>query len=127
MTRKAGLWIDHKKAVIVTITNDAEVITHIESDISKTDRISGNADEPPTESPRNRRFAQGLNKYYDNIALFMRDKISILIMGPGKAKIEFQKRLEAEASSKRIVGVESAQKMSDRQLAARVRKHFQKA
>src|SRR5512140_326860 len=113
MKRKAGLWIDHKKAVIVTLTNNGEEITHFESDIIKTDRISGNADQPPTESPRNRRFTEGLNKYYDNLVASMRDKVSILIMGPGKAKIEFQKRLEAEALSKRIVGIEPAQKMSD--------------
>lgn len=127
MKRKAGLWIDHKKAVIVTITNDGEEITHLESDITQTDRISGNADMPRTENPHSRRFAEGLNKYYDQLVAYMRDKISILIMGPGKAKIEFQKRLEHEALSKRIIGVESAQKMSDRQLAARVRKRFSDA
>jgi hypothetical protein len=128
MKNKAGLWIDHKKAVIVTITNNGEEeVQHIESDIIKTDRISGNADNPPTESPRNRRFAEGLNKFYDIIVSSVRDKVAILIMGPGKAKIEFQKRLEAKAMSERIIGVEPADKMSDRQIVARVRKRFESA
>ncbi|MGE5314228.1 MAG: hypothetical protein ACM3Q4_06005 [Acidobacteriota bacterium] len=124
--KAAGLWIDHKKAIIVTLTNDGEEITHVESDISKTDRIAGNADTPPTESQRNRRFGEALNRYYDNLLIYMRDKMAILIMGPGKAKIEFQKRLEEKALSQRIVAVETADKMTDRQFAARVRRHFQK-
>ncbi|HLP15120.1 MAG TPA: hypothetical protein VK470_02610 [Bacteroidota bacterium] len=127
MKQQAGLWIDHKKAVIVTLTSDGEEITHFESDIIKTDRISGSADTPPAESPRNRRFTEGLNRYYDSLLAYLRDKVSILIMGPGKAKIEFQKKLETQALSKRIVEVEPAEKMTDRQIAARVRKHFQKA
>jgi hypothetical protein len=124
MNNKVGLWIDHKRAVIVTVTNDGEEITHITSNMGKPERISGSSLEIADESPRNRRFAERLNKYYDSVLLYVRDKVSILILGPGKAKIEFQKRLEAQALSSRVVGIETADKMTDRQIAARVRKQF---
>ena len=124
MKRKVGVWIDHKKAVIVTVTNDGEEITHITSELSKAERISGSSTEIGDESPRSRRFAEQLNKYYGVVLQYMRDKVSILILGPGKAKIEFQKRLEAESLSGRIIGVEPADKMTDRQIAARVRKRY---
>jgi hypothetical protein len=124
MKRKVGVWIDHKKAVIVTMTTDGEEITHIMSDIGKAERISGSSTEIGDESPRSRRFTEQLNKYYGVVLRYMRDKVSILILGPGKAKIEFQKRLEAEALSGRIIGIESADKMTDRQIAARVRKQY---
>lgn len=68
MTREAGLWIDHRKAVIV-----------IES---------------------------------------------ILIIGPGEAKGELVKRLEADDIGGRIVGIETVDKMTDRQIAERVRQQF---
>lgn len=124
MNRNVGLWIDHKKAVIVTVTNEGEEITHFNSDLGKLERIAGSSPEVSDENPRSRRFAERLNKYYDTIIVYMRDKVSILILGPGKAKIEFQKRLEARAHGARIIGVESADKMTDRQIAARVRKRF---
>ncbi len=124
MKRKVGVWIDHKKAVIVTVTNDGEEITHITSDIGKPERIAGSSTEIADENPRSRRFAERVNKYYSVVLTYMRDTVSILILGPGKAKIEFQKRLEAEALSGRIIGIEPADKMTDRQIAARVRKQF---
>ncbi len=124
MKHNVGLWIDHKKAVIVTVTNEGEEITHLTSDLGKLDRIAGSSEEIADESPRSRRFTERLNKYYDTVLMYMRGKVAILILGPGKAKIEFQKRLEARAAGARIVGVEPADKMTDRQIAARVRKQF---
>jgi hypothetical protein len=126
MKSQVGVWIDHKQAVIVTVTNDGEEITHITSDMGKPERIAGSSLEIADESPRSRRFAERLNKYYDNVLKYMRNKVSILILGPGKAKIEFQKRLEAQALRGRIIGVETVDKMTDRQIAARVRKQFLK-
>ena len=54
----------------------------------------------------------------------IRDAESILIFGPGEAKGEFAKRLQSEDLGGRIVGVETVDKMTDGQIAARVRQHF---
>ncbi|MHB1119781.1 MAG: hypothetical protein ACYC11_06935 [Bellilinea sp.] len=35
MKREVGLWIDHRKAVIVTIENEVEVIREIRSNLEK--------------------------------------------------------------------------------------------
>jgi hypothetical protein len=48
----------------------------------------------------------------------------MLIFGPGEAKGELQQHLERAELSERIVGVETADKMTDRQIAAKVRLHF---
>lgn len=53
-------------------------------------------------------------------------KPSSLIFGPGEAKGELQERLEECNLGRRIVGVETVDKMTDRQIAAKVRKHFPK-
>jgi hypothetical protein len=49
---------------------------------------------------------------------------SILIFGPGEAKDELQKQLEGQALGERIVGMETADKLTDGQIAAKVRQHF---
>jgi 50S ribosomal subunit-associated GTPase HflX len=45
-------------------------------------------------------------------------------MGPGEAKTELEKRLIHEELNRRIVGIETVDKMTDRQIAAKVRKYF---
>ncbi|MEW6086992.1 MAG: hypothetical protein AB1498_01645 [bacterium] len=73
MERKAGLWIDHKKAVIVFVSGEGD-----------------------------------------------------LIFGPGEAKNELKKGMEKENLSKIIVGLQTADKMTERQIAAKTKKYFQK-
>ena len=54
----------------------------------------------------------------------IRDADSIWIFGPGEAKVELEKRLKQEDLGGRIVGVETVDKMTDHQIAAKVRDHF---
>lgn len=48
----------------------------------------------------------------------------ILMFGSGEAKGELKKRLERNDLDGLIVGIETADKMTDRQIAAKVRQHF---
>jgi hypothetical protein len=126
MKKQAGLWIDHRKTVIVSVTDKREETTLIASGMEKHVRYSGAAQEDSAEDQRDARFTGHLNKYYDRVIDCIRDAESILIFGPGEAKVEFQKRLENEALSGRVIGIETVDKMTDRQIAARVRRHFPK-
>ena len=125
MKREVGLWIDHRKTVIVSVTAKGEETSLIRSDMEKHVRYSGATQEDSAEDQRDKRFTGHLNKYYDHVISCIRDAESILIFGPGEAKIELEKRLESEALSGRVVGIETVDKMTDRQIAARVRQHFQ--
>jgi hypothetical protein len=124
MKKVVGLWIDHRKTVVVSIADKVEKTSLIKSDMEKHVRYSGAAQEDSAEDQRDTRFTGHLNKYYDHIISCIRDAESILIFGPGEAKVELQKRLEHEALSGRVVGIETVDKMTDRQIAARVRQHF---
>ena len=90
-------------------------------------RYSGAAREDSAEDQRDRRFTGHLNKYYDEVIACIRDADSILILGPGEAKIELEERLGKKALGGRIVGIETVDKMTDRQVAARVRQRFRKS
>ena len=54
----------------------------------------------------------------------LREAGAILILGPGEAKGELQKRLEIDSSVTRRVEVETANKMTEPQLVALIRHHF---
>ena len=124
MKKELGLWIDHKKAVVAMVSPDGADTKHITSDMESHVRFSGGAANITDEDIRDRRFENHLNKYYDEVIACVRDADSILIMGPGEAKVELKKRLESQQLGDRVVGVETTDKMTDRQVAAKVRQHF---
>ena len=67
MTKKAGLWIDHRKAVIVIVTEAGEEIKEIPSNMEKHTRFTGGTAsmDGSTEDVRDRKFGNNLNSYYD--------------------------------------------------------------
>ncbi|MBI5879891.1 MAG: hypothetical protein HZB53_19770 [Chloroflexi bacterium] len=128
MKKEVGLWLDHRQAVIVGVADDGEEIRCITSNIEKHVRHSSGSGSQngSAEDQRDRQFDGHLDKYYDAIITGIRDAESILIFGPGEAKGELEKRLDGAGLGERIVGVESADKMTDAQITARVIQHFHK-
>jgi hypothetical protein len=123
MAKQIGLWIDHRKAVIVTLAEAGEEIRTIESGMEKRVRFkSGRNDElGSTEDIRERQFEQHLSRYYDDVIAAVREADSIHLIGPGEAKRELKSRLERAGLKNCVATVETADKMTDRQIAARVR------
>ncbi len=126
MKKQVGLWIDHRESIIVIVTGEGAEIRRIESGIEKHVRFSGGAQDVSTEDMQDRRFMGHLNKYYAEVIASLRDAESILVFGPGEAKVELNKRLESEGLGGRVVAIENADKMTDRQIAAKVRERFSK-
>lgn len=126
MNKKVGLWLNHTKAVIVSITNDGEERRIITSDMEHYVRYSSNVPgDGSAEDVRDRRFWNHLGEYYDKvIARIGDDAKSILIFGPGEAKYELKKRLENVGMLENIVSVDDAGSLTDRQIALRVRERF---
>ena len=124
MKRNVGVWIDHRKAVIVSLGEKKEEIRELQSDMEKHVRFSGGAQVASAEDQRDKRFTGHLEKYYDKVISMIRDADSILVFGPGEAKGEFEKRLRAESFGARIVGIETLDKIPYDQLAAKVREYF---
>jgi hypothetical protein len=129
MSKQVGLWIDHRKAVIVTLTDHGQDTLTIESGVERHVRYSAGArmagthsSKPGTsEDTRERRFEGQLDKYYEEVAACLRGCEAILIFGPGEAKGELKKRLDSDGLGARVLGVETVDKMTDRRIAAKVR------
>ena len=126
MKKEVGLWIDHRKAVIVVVTEEGEYVKEIASDMEKHVRFSGGpgTDDGSAEDMRDRRFESHLNAYYDRVVAAVRGADSIQIFGPGEAKGELRRRLEREGLLGNVLALETVDKMTDRQIAAKVRERF---
>jgi stalled ribosome rescue protein Dom34 len=130
----AGIWIDHRQAVIVSITDHGETIKRIVSEIERKVRLSGGSRTAKTpygpqqvsvDGKQQERINRQLRQYYQKIIQKIQDATKILILGPGEAKTELKKEMEksGELAAKKIT-VEPADKMTERQVAAKVRQFF---
>ncbi len=134
MKTKVGLWIDHKKAVIVALTGEGEHIELVISNVEKQMRRTGNmplntpfeALKVPADDVCQKNFTKKLDAYYDAVIASICDAESILIFGPGEAKGQLKKRLETKKLEGRITSVETVDKMTKSQIAAKVHQYFAK-
>ena len=132
MKTTKGLWIDHRKAVIVTVTAKGEEAKEIRSHVDKQPgRIEGvrsttpfEAQLVPADDSQERVHTRHLEKYYDEVISQLRDAKVILLFGPGEAKSELVKRIVRDKLSEHITRITTADKMTVPQIAAEVRKYL---
>jgi hypothetical protein len=132
MQTKAGLWIDHRQAVIVTISDKNEKTTRITSSIEKQLRRSGRSRSRPTYESRGpaagdsreREYRSQPTAFYDEIITSIGAATTILIFGPGEAKDELRKRIARKTNVKRTVRVETAGELAPDEIIEKVRKEF---
>lgn len=129
MRTRAGLWVDHRKAVVVTLSDEGVTTRRVDSGVAKHVRYSGGSGtagsrEGKGEDTRERHHAGELAKYYNDLLACVRDAEEILIFGPGEARTELRAHIERAGLGARIVGVEATDKMTDPQVVAKVREHF---
>ncbi len=133
MTKNVGMWIDHEKAFIVSLIDGQEKISKIESGVESHIKTLGGSrsatpygpQEVATERKLTERRKQHLHKYYLRIIDEIKDAQKIYIFGPGNAKIELEKEIKkSKQLAPKIAAVEVADKMTDGQMAARVREFF---
>jgi hypothetical protein len=134
MSIKTGLWIDHRKAIVVAISEQGEKIEEIVSSVERQLQRAG--DRPlegdyevvqvPADDRRQRDFTKHLDIYYAAVIAAIQEAESILIFGPGEAKGELKEQLKKNHLGGHIVNIETVDKMTNPQIAAKVREYFAK-
>jgi stalled ribosome rescue protein Dom34 len=132
MTHRIGLWIDHKQAVIVSLAEQQAAIKKIDSGAKRVQyrgaprpRTPYSAQYQKGDDQLDKQYVQRLNKYYERVISLLHEARAVLIFGPGEAKSELKKHLEGEKGRRHDICIEPSDKMTDRQIVARVRKYFQ--
>lgn len=134
MAAKAGVWIDHQQAIVVLITDKGRKIEKVKSGAQQAVRSTGSSSAKKKYTPNDfiaedrqeRKVASERKKFYDEVLARIRGAHSLLILGPGEAKGELRKQVTAKKLRDLAVGVETADRMSDCQIAAKVSEHFAK-
>ena len=132
MQKQVGLWIDHRKTVITTLIDGAATTHKVLSNLAKRTRFSSSSrfNTPDkkqlsaSEDGRDRQFENQLDAYYAQITSLIKDASAIWIIGPGEARVELEKFLKNHNLADCITGVEPADKLTDKQIASKVRLYF---
>jgi hypothetical protein len=128
--KSAAIWIDHERALLVTVASYGTIIQRVRSDVEKRshmgggsrrrDRAGGGPQDVFDETSRDARHERQLQRYYHKVMELLREADCIYICGPGEAKIELRRALEKTPWGKtRIRAVEPADRMTDRQFKAK--------
>ena len=124
MSHNAGIWIDHKRAVIVSVSEGRVASEALESDVEAHPRYSGRQDGGG-EKKYEERHGQRLDRYYDEVISRLGHLDGLLIFGPGEANLELKERLSrSKAPSARTLAIETADELTDPQIVAKVKEHF---
>jgi hypothetical protein len=102
MRTKIGVCVDHRKAIIVAVTDKGGKMHLI---IQK--------------SPK-----ENLNTLYGAVMPFIRDEESILLFGSDDTNSEFKKYLETNHLGDHIVGMITVDTITETQMVERIRQHF---
>lgn len=131
--KKTGIWLDKKKALIITIENDIETMTAIDSNVEdyrihggSGTRFKGGPQDVVHDSKYLEREKHQLKDYFKNIAYKIKDTNALVIFGPAETNEKFSKELHRNYSdlANKIKAVEKADSMTDNQVKAWVRDFF---
>ena len=124
MSQKVGVWIDHSRAVIASSSAGQVTTRTLKSDVAGHPHYSGQQDSGGEKKYEERHRAH-LDRYYDDVIAQMGGPDALLIVGPGEAKLELKARLSRLKMFAALpVAVETADKLTDAQIVAKVKEHF---
>ena len=131
MPKAVGLWIDRQTAVIVSLSEQGENVKKIESGAKHLEyrgptrtKNAYSAQYSQGDDQLDNQFMQHLHKYYAQVIAELRGTSNVLIFGPGEAKTELKHLIEKDKSLRGEIHLEAADRMTDRQIVAKVRAHF---
>ncbi len=131
MKTNAGVWIDHRDAIIVTLSESGEETTRIQSNAERQFGHSKNQEQGSHEASsaqpddsRERDYTGHLSPFYDEVISRLSGAESVLIFGPGEAKGELKKRFEKHPNGSPTIAMETTDKMTEPQIVALIRHHF---
>lgn len=129
MDRNVGVWIDHDKALIVQLQGSKEVRMQLASEVERHTRQHGGG-RPATpfgvsETRADRRRENQIKAWCREVMEAVADADRIYLLGPGEAKRDLLREMEKSRSmAGKIVGCDSADHMTENQVAAQVREYF---
>jgi hypothetical protein len=126
MRNEIGVWIDHRRAVIAIMDGDKVLLQEVLCDLSSPARPGEPDGDGRARQGGGERYAERQSDFFDRVIVHLKSAGSILIIGPGEAKLQLESHLDQAAMGGRIIGVETVNHLSDGEIAEKVKERFTK-
>ena len=133
MKKQTGIWLDHEKAIIVTLVGNGYKLNTIESDIVTRERVDGETrkygrfgdQSLSQEKHKERRIKEQTSHFLKNLLSEIKDVDELVLFGPANMKKELEKQILHDATlAPKLQAVESADSMTENQMVAWVKKFY---
>ena len=125
MEKFIGIWINNRKALIVSMEKGKEHHEICESHASRHIRLPGEPKGMTHKNHDDTHYREDLRIYFNQILEIIKGAKGIFIFGPGEAKENLKKALiESGELGTKIVGLEPADKMTGKQIVAKSKEYF---
>ncbi|MDH3222580.1 MAG: hypothetical protein OEO23_02600 [Gemmatimonadota bacterium] len=142
MATRCGIWVDQREAILIFVDGDDIRVRRVESDAESERQSAGGSpgitakggkrhggrggglDDALPERKIGRRRQQSLKRYYENVAAAAQSATALLLFGPGQARDELAKVIEASAPGRATIWSEASDKLTEPQMVAHVRAFF---
>ncbi|MDX1406298.1 MAG: hypothetical protein R3192_17295 [Woeseiaceae bacterium] len=131
--RQVGIWIDRRRAVIVSLDADEARVKTIKSGLAPRVRMAGGSrtksifgpQDVASESRRDRKHESALGAYYERVVSSLGDADAILILGPGESKRGLLDQIQASHRYRKTsTHMVTTDKLTEPQIVAHVKSHF---
>lgn len=120
-TKNTGIWMDHSIAYIIEVKENAIVSNTIESE----SHIGKKQNYGKDESLKHNKEQNHLSDYFSKLGNHIKNYENVLLFGPTNAKNELYNLLKEDQQFDKIkFKVESADKLTENQMLAFVKEHF---
>jgi len=122
MNTHVAVWIDHREARIFHIHPDTVDEVTVLAPLNNTHHKHPRGQEGTRQHPNDAKH------FFDEVGRDLQGNEEILLLGPGAAKLDFLRyaRTHDRAIEPRVVGIETVDHPSDKQLVAYARQYFGK-
>ena len=133
MKKQTGIWIDHEKALIITLDRGRYKLKTIESNIVTRDRIDGETksygrfgdQSLSQEKHKERRIKEQTSNYLKNLLSEIKDMDELVLFGPANMKKELEKLIHNDTTlASKLKSVVSADSMTENQMVAWVKNFY---
>jgi hypothetical protein len=133
MEKQVGIWIDTKKAKIVTLSGDQKHLKIIDSEIETRERIEGESKHfgrfgdayLDFEKSKEQKIKKQAKDFFKLIVKEISTCDAIVIFGPAGMKHELEKEIKNDHQlSSKLKAVVAADSMTDNQISAWVVNYF---
>jgi hypothetical protein len=124
MAKHIGVWIDHRQAVIVGVSDTAADTRVVRSAVTPHPRFAG-AQDGGGEQKYEERHQHRLDRFLDDVMRELTTAEAVLILGPGAAKHALKARIASSRKRpKPLVEVKAADRLTRPRIVARIKRHY---